>query len=371
MAQASTPNPAPRYPELDGIRGFAAFAVLLFHFGPEAFGTALPMLRSPWLMPWINGHRAVQIFFVLSGDALASACMRPDRGRALAQLAVRRYVRLTVPIGLSALIVYGLMRAGLACHRDAAILVQSGWLWGFLNFEPSATGLAFYVLRDVYTGFAAPQPYNGFLWTMAVELLGSYFVFLLCFALPYLQSPRTFLWLVAGLLLGLDSFYGLFVLGVLLAQLRADGVLDRLRRIRAVDGLALLVPFAVYVREASTPTLPYAHTLGMFVGSAALVLCMYVASPYRWLFATRFAQWLGGLSFPLYLVQAPVLLSGVSFLVNRYYRVDAPHAQRTLLLVIGAGALMAVVAARLFQSLERALVPPLERAVARWVRAPD
>jgi peptidoglycan/LPS O-acetylase OafA/YrhL len=370
MAQASPQNPAPRFPELDGIRGFAAFAVLVFHFGPEAFGNVLPMLRNPWLMPWINGHRAVQIFFVLSGDALASACMRPDRGRALAQLSVRRYVRLTVPIGLSALIIYGLMRAGLTFHRDAAVLVQSDWLWGFLNFEPSATGLYTYVLRDVYTGFAAPQPYNAFLWTMAVELLGSYFVFLLCFALPYVQGPRTFLLLLSGLLLGLHSFYGLFVVGVLLAQLRADGVLDRLRRTRALSSLALVMPFAVYVREARMPVQP-AHTFGMFVGSAVLVLSMYVAAPYRWLFATRFAHWLGGLSFPLYLVQAPVLLSGVSFLVTRYYRVDAPSAQRTLLLVIGAGALMALVAARLFQALERALVPPLERAVARWIRAPE
>jgi peptidoglycan/LPS O-acetylase OafA/YrhL len=213
----------PRFPELDGIRGFAALAVLLFHVGPESFGAVMPELRSPWVFPWINGHRAVLLFFVLSGDALASACLRAASPAGIARLALRRYVRLTGPIVLSSLIIYGLMKYGLMFHREAAQQVASPWLWGFLNFEPTFAGLFIYTLRDVYFGFAAPTPYNGFLWTMMVELSGSYYVFLACFMLPYVKRPPYLVALVAALMLAFGSYYGLFFVGVLFALWRRDG----------------------------------------------------------------------------------------------------------------------------------------------------
>src|SRR5205814_10095243 len=66
------PAPIPRLTFLDGLRGWAAMAVLLFHvfiliFPPSNF--AAIMLRKFVLF---NGAFAVMLFFVISGFALST-----------------------------------------------------------------------------------------------------------------------------------------------------------------------------------------------------------------------------------------------------------------------------------------------------------
>ena len=66
---------------LDGVRGWASLMVLLFHAFWETFGNVLPVFRNPVTAFLLDGHLAVFVFFVLSGDALSTAWFsRPSSG---------------------------------------------------------------------------------------------------------------------------------------------------------------------------------------------------------------------------------------------------------------------------------------------------
>jgi peptidoglycan/LPS O-acetylase OafA/YrhL len=98
---------------LDGIRGWAAFAVLVYHASWNMFGGVLPALQATWLGLLNDGQMAVSIFFVLSGFVLSIGYFRKGGLDPILKLAVQRYPRLTIPIAMAALIAYILMSSGL------------------------------------------------------------------------------------------------------------------------------------------------------------------------------------------------------------------------------------------------------------------
>lgn len=83
------------YPVLDGLRGFAAISVVLFHLGH--------WLNVPFLVP--NASRAVDFFFCLSGFVLARAYgMQAKPGLQAAKFCSIRLIRLVPLIVLGTLV---------------------------------------------------------------------------------------------------------------------------------------------------------------------------------------------------------------------------------------------------------------------------
>lgn len=90
-----------RFLELDGLRGIAAFTVILHHFC-----CMYDLKEKPYLLPLVAGHSAVLLFFVLSGFVLSLPFWNKGTfGRYDAYL-VRRIFRIYVPyvaaVGLAA-----------------------------------------------------------------------------------------------------------------------------------------------------------------------------------------------------------------------------------------------------------------------------
>jgi peptidoglycan/LPS O-acetylase OafA/YrhL len=119
---------ARRVPSLDGLRGVAAIAVMMFHFNIFF----LPQSRLSEVMPFIGrGYVAVDLFFLLSGFVMAHVY-----GRVLAvdwrthwpRYAIARFARiypLFVVVTLSMLIVVLLSRApttGISFSRSALLM---------------------------------------------------------------------------------------------------------------------------------------------------------------------------------------------------------------------------------------------------------
>src|SRR5262249_47363679 len=59
-----------RISALDGLRGWAALSVIVYHLTWELFGALYPIYRNPWLSIFGNGAFAVAVFFAISGYVL-------------------------------------------------------------------------------------------------------------------------------------------------------------------------------------------------------------------------------------------------------------------------------------------------------------
>lgn len=149
MNPPATPPPEKnRFAYLDGMRGWAALLVVLHH-GILAVDFALftgqPsksrghgdlwLSGTPFFPLAAAGNAAVCIFFALSGFVLAHAYSHSRQY--WLTLAVRRYLRLGLPMLAGCLIAWLLLALGLMRNEQAALLTHSSWLGGQFHQHPN------------------------------------------------------------------------------------------------------------------------------------------------------------------------------------------------------------------------------------------
>jgi peptidoglycan/LPS O-acetylase OafA/YrhL len=374
FGNASVPARVPmlRAVEIDGIRGWASLIVLLFHAFREMLKIATPALDSPMLAPLFASDLAVSVFFVLSGDALSLAFFHTGQLGAIDRLVVRRYFRLTVPILMSCLVTFAIMKAGLDYHAEAAqILGRQDWLGGFLNFSPSLYECLKYSLIKVYVAHTAAGSYNPFLWTMSIEMVGSMLVFLTCYLWSRLrQGELVCIYLIIGLTM-LGSFFALFFAGVLFSSWRQRGLLERFLTGRTHQYTALLAGalcLLIYVFARRFEAAQVLHRLLIPVLSMALVFCAYTQCRLKAFFSNRLSRFLGVISFPVYLLQFQALISLMSWLVVRRYEAQARLDYASLLSFATITVAVTIVAAWAFSHVERLALSTIDRHVLRMLK---
>ena len=301
--------------EIDGVRGWAALSVVCFHVFWEMFGVAVPWFRNPFTSFLLAGHFDVVLFFVLSGDALSFPFFHGGGVRYLQRAAFKRYVRLTVPIVVVTASTAMLMAAGLAPTVAASEIVdRTDWLGGFARFNSSGASAVRFAFFYVYAGGYRAN-YLPFLWTMPIELLGSLVLILVLFVYPRIRGAH---WLVAGLALTLleaDIYIGCFLVGLLLGQARAAGIYTRLPRIfgRLLAPAGIVFALILVGRHQSVGDQSLVGLTGL---GALLLVCLYTCAPIvGWLSRNRFSQFLGRISYLLYLWHFVVLITVTSQLV--------------------------------------------------------
>lgn len=300
---------------LDGLRFFAAMAVVLFHFGFRGFTLdGLQNVSFPELAPFARyGYLGVELFFMISGYVITWSI----EGKTLADFAVARWVRLYPTFWLCAALSATIVWAA----ANPALLVS--WRDGLIN----ATMLA-----SVFDA----RYIDGAYWSLEVELQ---FYVLIAFAVGLFGFERLnrvlLAWLFVGVLLStLQKFGGLnvpyptgnhymyFCLGAGLFFFHR-GRKDLPTYLLIGLGLALSVAHAIhglnwmvnhYKVEFSKPI------VGALIITFALMLA---ASPVinRRIspMASRAFLYLGGLTYPLYLIHA---YAGFSVL-NRWFAADS------------------------------------------------
>ena len=319
---ASMERGAVRFRFLDGLRGWAAIVVLLHHLFIDGLPANSFMAdRALWAKVFfLNGTVAVSVFFVISGFSLSIRYLETGDGRALGRIAAGRYLRLALPIFAICAVTYVLLVSGLippAAQRPSP-------LDQFLGFTPSIDGLLGFSLLKVFVAYSGAESYDPPLWTMTYEFFGSFMVFAL---IAYLRPSRlrTLLLTVLFLLLtALQTYFALFVAGILIADLfpriGASTAANRAGALLCGAGILLIA-------------LPHAWFATVYLGggvclTAGAVFC----APVRRFFESRLSSFLGWVSFPLYLIQAAVIYvfapRGLEFLASYGF---APETQRWLL----------------------------------------
>ena len=136
--------------ELDGIRGWAAIAVIAQHLAATSSWRFPVVTELPYFLR--DGDSALLVFFILSGDALSAKFLATHDLDVVRKLALTRYFRLGGMIVVSCARRLSLMTFGLAPHREAAAAVNHTRLvCDLLDFPADARGSAWYALIGVYT----------------------------------------------------------------------------------------------------------------------------------------------------------------------------------------------------------------------------
>jgi peptidoglycan/LPS O-acetylase OafA/YrhL len=334
-----------RFMELEGLRGIAAVIVAFYHnllaFYAFAFfgaGTAWVTFSNTHLeqdihgnplMAFVSGTFAVAIFFVLSGFVLSIGFFQTGKESIVKKMAAKRYLRLMLPALGSVLICYLLMKAGLGHAVEASLQTHSGWLASNWNFAPHFLGAIGSAVWDIFLITLNPalggNLYNNVLWTMLIEFPGSFLVFgsLLLFG----KSDRRWILYIILTIITLNSWFLGFVIGMVLADLTASGIL--VRKARSAWTIATLLVVAVFLggypisgtngtiyryltinHMVDTVSFISIYTL---IGATILIMLAISSTQIARLLATKYISRLGKYTFSLYLVHLPILFTYTTF----------------------------------------------------------
>lgn len=295
---------------LDGLRGWAALFVLLGHLGPVFLLAKQKLAILPF---FIDGQLAVYVFFVLSAYVLSAGFLEKNDPDILTTLAIRRYPRLTIPILASCSIAFVLVKTGATFNLTAGSMAQSPWLESFYNFPVSVENLIKFTTFEVYTDSTAPS-YNAVLWTMRYEFWGSLGLLAFLRLLPS-KWPRVMGYSIATTVcIYYETPLIAFVFGVICAELS----LTAQKAIKANQKIAFWLSFILM--SAALLTSAYRSQLMLWSPlwlsiMATAILAATILNP--WLnkvLSNRFSQFLGKISFPLYLTHLLVICSWSSWL---------------------------------------------------------
>jgi peptidoglycan/LPS O-acetylase OafA/YrhL len=341
---------------LDGLRGFAAFLVYFHHHHLWARGSipVAPILENAFgynrqfyfvSLPFVRnffsgGHFAVAIFFVVSGYVLSAKPLSlihagdfVKLGDNVASALFRRWLRLNIPLICTTFAYFTILHA---FHiRTSATPMEKSyrdeiWKWycEFKNFS--------FVFR---TGGEPWFSYNFHAWSIPVEFKGSIVIYTTVLALSR-ATRNARLWCEVGLIfyfmyIADGWFCAMFVAGMLLSDLdllaTADNLPTFFSNLKPYKKIIFYTLFVVSLYLGGIPS----HSFDVFVlrkspgwyylsflkpqaffdykwfylfwAATFMVSCIPHISWLKSFFETRFNQYLGRISYALYLVHGPVL----------------------------------------------------------------
>lgn len=353
-----------RYLYLDGIRGAAACIVMLHHlqlmffydsserlFNQSSFSSASGIFYS-FVNFFFDGQLAVYIFWFMSAYVISAKVFTDDSRNYVVASFSKRYFRLVIPAFGSVMLAYVLLSSGLmynlALNESLERIHKSVWLTEQYNFPPNFFMALRSGLWDTFFDYLAAPSYNNVLWTMSPELYGS----LVCFSLAGIlavYSRRFFVYCSVFAVCFLLTQYWLcsFLLGLMLCDV------DRTRYPLRIHTLFQFIDNLFSRWWLSIPILfiliivggrgNYFDVANLFI-SAGIVFVIMRAPHLQRVFELSLFQWLGRISFPVYLLHVIIYcsLSGYLFLV-----LQGSHVFRALV-ASAAGTAVSFIAARLY-----------------------
>lgn len=346
---------------IDGIRGWASLIVVMFHFFWELFGAVIPGFRHPILSLLLNGPLAVYVFFVLSGDALAWPFLKELDQNYLNRQVLKRYLRLAVPILITNFIIYLIVNLGVDYHLDAAVIIgRAEWLGSMLKFDVTSLRWLSDSLFDVFLAPSQVTSVNPFLWTMQIELAGSILLFAVLYALPSFRYPKQIVLTFFVASFFANKFFCLFFAGLYFSLLRREQTLAKSRHKWISLALLLSVFAADYLFRNQNINVNWFNRLNSVL-SILIVYAIYSNQWFMRFFSLRISQFLGRISYSLYLAHFAVLISFGSWLIVRFCP-NGPSLEQGIW-IGGVAVISSIMAATALQKIESIFLTRLDRQI--------
>lgn len=332
---------------IDGLRGIASLCIVLHHFVigfyPAAYEGATAMRHLPGsieadfsqspLAFFVLGDFWVSVFCMVSGFVIASQVFGMKDGKQFSKSVIKRYPRLVIPVFALSVIVYAMLHLGLFYNVPAANITGSAWLGEFYQYKTTLWDLFLSSFIDTWI-YGMVTIYSNAFWMLAELFAGSFMAYLL--AAMGKHANRRILYVYIGIALAylsVNSRLTNFVLGVLLAYVALHygekiRQCSRIAPILSVIFLVMAVIFGAYPHTYE-PTNAYQvlnclpdrlnpcyfyHMLGVMF----LMMGIYLCRPVNWLLSTRPAQFLGKISYAVYVIHIPVLFSLSAWMFIRF-----------------------------------------------------
>ncbi len=369
---------------LEALRGLAALAVVGGHFllafiparlgfipGTEATG----IIGNP-VFVLVNGSAAVSVFFVLSGFVLSWGAFHASDDAAMPRNLLKRWPRLAGPCAVVTVGSCLLLAIGGHPFEQAGQIAGSSWFGRFAGaaFVPKAVVWPAFLQGAFFTFLRGDNSYDTVLWTMRLELMGSFLVFMLTPLLvrtPGRILPVAIVILVSSVLYQLEPRLTEFTIGALLACLIARGFPEiplfaaMLSFALAVFCLGYYAPRGAYAWLPFEPAFFYVWDFG----AATIIVLLLRSRHFRSIASGSGARWLGSMSFPIYLVHTPIMciVGGWCFLAMQGHA----SPRNAILAAWGASIVATVPCALLVRMFEQWWIKMVNRVAYRVVPGPS
>ena len=332
----------PHYELLDGLRGVAAILVLIYHiFEGFAFAESTNGEGSGLITTLNHGHIAVDFFFILSGFVISYAYDDRWGKMSLGGFFKRRLIRLHPMLIMGAVVgMISFLLTG--CQQWSGEVTPISWVMIALLLTifmvPALPGLPYEV-----RGNGEMFPLNGPMWSLFFEYIGNilYALVIRRLSTKLLAVLTAILgilhaWIFVGDLSGYDSvgigwtidtinFWGGLVR--MLFPFSMGMLLARTFKPREVKG-AFWICSAMLIAVFAVPYIAKSGAISL--NSLYEVVCIAVIFPFIvWLgacgkggdnYTGRINNFLGELSYPLYIVHYPIMYIFYKWLIeNRCY----------------------------------------------------
>jgi peptidoglycan/LPS O-acetylase OafA/YrhL len=298
---------------LDGLRGLAALCVVMDHFSATFLPLAPPgpaftswVLNYPFALIIQNARFSVSIFFVLSGFVLSNSAAK-TKGTLPARL-VARYLRLTVPMTASLILAWFAYNQFSTWRLALQALSPDGWLTQHF-YGTHVPGLPEAIKDGLYRVYlTGASLFNNVVWTMRRELLGSVAIYVI-----YRFCRENYLWAALAVFLAVSvptASYLCFPIGALLREAWVRGWLRGTKGAWAACLAGLSCSPLVTAFNLSSTFLAIFDS----IGAGLLVFSILSLPLLQWFLLTKLLQFLGRVSFALYLVHVPVIISLTAWL---------------------------------------------------------
>ena len=342
IASTQFADTKPHYELLDGLRGVAAILVLIYHiFEGFAFAESTNGEGSGLITTLNHGHIAVDFFFILSGFVISYAYDDRWGKMSLGGFFKRRLIRLHPMLIMGAVVgVISFLLTG--CQQWSGDVTPISWVMIALLLTifmvPALPGLPYEV-----RGNGEMFPLNGPMWSLFFEYIGNilYALVIRRLSTKLLAVLTAILgvlhaWIFVGDLSGYDSvgigwtidtinFWGGLVR--MLFPFSMGMLLARTFKPREVKG-AFWICSAMLIAVFAVPYIAKSGAISL--NSLYEVVCIAVIFPFIvWLgacgkggdnYTGRINNFLGELSYPLYIVHYPIMYIFYKWLIeNRCY----------------------------------------------------
>ncbi|MBE9536286.1 MAG: acyltransferase [Proteobacteria bacterium] len=336
---------------LNGLRGIAALIVVSTHlvttFYPAVYYGDFSRAHNSWesivafKFPFTliyAGNFSVCIFFVLSGYVLTYSYQSRSNKPNILALFIRRYIRLTIPILFTSFIAYLFLKNNLFYHQKIIGVSGAKELSEIYAFQPGIYSMFKEALLTLYTSDS--NKYNVVLWTMKVELIGSYMVYIV---LRIFSKIKLRILICLLLTFIVPNYYFCFVFGVLLYDFNeAYGSIVKFKgSLHKICNIGLMVcamflaaaPFCYLPLPINLMPLPEAYKIFYLIllrfsdvpvvvaheWGAIITIVLLQNSPILQSFLSgKLFQFLGKISFPMYLLHKIIILSFMSYVFNLF-----------------------------------------------------